>query len=137
MRKSILVMALLLVSATAQAGATRGLSTPQNQPLEKPFRQAEVTVLPAPDEVKPLTQPAAEPTKPVEIQPAEQAKPSVADQPKAAGEIKPEVRPADTKPAEVKAVAKVERKAQAKPRKKRMTTEARIRYELGRHGITW
>lgn len=139
MRKSLLVVATLFISATAQAGGTRGLSTPHDQQAAKPFRQAEVTVLPAPDEEGSAAQPAIAQPTPVEQVPAVQTKPGVGDAQRAAGEPLPTVKAADTKPAENKPVVagKVERRTHAKPRKKRMTTEARVRYELGRYGITW
>jgi hypothetical protein len=139
MRKSVLIIAILLASAAAQAG-TRGLSVPepQSQIVQKPIRQAEVTVLPAPDDAQPAVQPTREPARPVEVlQPVVQPKASAIEQPKAASEVMTEIRPSSTKTDETRSAAKVERRAGAKPRKKRMTTEARLRYELGRYGINW
>lgn len=139
MRKSVLILVVLLVSATAHAGGTRGLSAPDAQQAAKSFRQAEVTVLPAPDEEKLAAQPAIEPPKSAEPLPAEQATPVANDGKRAADVSQPLVKAADTKTMEAKTIAmgKTERRAHAKPRKKRTTTEVRIRYELGRYGITW
>lgn len=138
MRKSLLVLTVLFVSATAHAAGTRGLSVPDSQRAIKPFKQAEVTVLPAPDEKKPATQPAIETPKPVEQSPVEQMKP-VSDAPKATGKLPARAKAVDTQPADKKTVKvrQAEREPHAKPRKKRVTTEARIRSELGRYGITW
>lgn len=139
MRKSLLVVAVLFVSATAQAGDTRGLSIPDKSQTTKPFKQAEVTVLPAPGEEQSAEKPATEQPSPVEQPPAEQRKSSVSDGQRPTGVPLPTAKVESTKPAESKTVVagKVERRAHAKPRKKRMTTEAWIRYELGRYGIIW
>lgn len=138
MRKSLLVLAVLLSSATTHAASTRGLSVPDGQQPVRPFRQAEVTVLPAPDAEKAATQLVVEAPKPIEQPPVEHMK-SVSDAPKAAREIPPRITAADMELKEEKSikVGQAERRTHAKPRKKRLTTEARIRYELGRYGITW
>jgi hypothetical protein len=102
MRKFILVAALVLVSATAQAGGSRGLtiasndeapaSTDQAKPAETP------TYVARPAAVTPAAQtPAADPSKPV-----------------------------------------ANMRAKAGMRKhRRGLTEARVIYELHRHGIYW
>ncbi len=104
MRKFILVAALVLVSATAQAGVSRGLTvassdepqaTDQAKPAETP------TYVARPAAVTPATQTPA----------ADQAKP-VADK-------------------------DVQAPKAAKPKHRRGLTEARVIYELHRHGIYW
>jgi len=102
MRKFILIAAMSIVSATANAGpSTRGLSLASSEP-------------PAAVEQTKTEQTADAPPAAVErpklVSPQEQAKASaVVD--------KPEVT--------------------AKPKTKRVSTEARVIYELHRHGIYW
>ncbi len=136
MHRSLLILVVLFVSATAHAGGTRGLSAPDNQQMVKLVRHAEVTVLPAPDDEEAAIPPATELPKSVEQPPAEQTT-VVSDVPKAAGELLPPIKAADTKPTEVMTNKVAKRAARSQLRKTRVTTEARIRYELGRYGITW
>jgi cell division septation protein DedD len=77
MRKLLLTTAIVLLTTSAFAGGSRGLSAPQPTEPQKPFRQAEVTVLPAPGE-----------------QPAQ----TMEDKLKAAGELKSDGTPAQTVP---------------------------------------
>jgi hypothetical protein len=103
MRKFILIAAMVLVSATAQAGVSRGLTMAANDEQPAATDQAKPAETPKyverPAAVTPATQAPAEPSKPV----------------------------AD------KDVA-----AKAGTRKhKRSLTEARVIYELHRHGIYW
>jgi cell division septation protein DedD len=85
MRKLLLATAIVLLTTSAFAGGSRGLSAPQPAEPQKPFRQAEVTVLPAPGE-----QPAATST---------QAAPqTMEDKLKAAGELKSDGTPAQPVP---------------------------------------
>jgi hypothetical protein len=102
MRKFILIAALVLISATAQAGVSRGLtiasndeapaSTDQAKPAETP------TYVARPAAVTPAAQtPAADPSKPV---------------------------------------ANMHAKAGMR-KHRRGLTEARVIYELHRHGIYW
>jgi hypothetical protein len=116
MRKFILIAALVLVSTTAQAGVSRGLTVASN------------------DEPAAAEQPkAAEAPKAVEApKPAEA--PKYVDRP-AAVNTTTEAPKADV----AKPVAdnnpqtpKVE-----KPKRKRESTEACVIYELHRHGIYW
>jgi hypothetical protein len=81
MRKLLLTTAIVLLTSSAFAGGSRGLSAPQPAEPQKPFRQAEVTILPAPGE-----QPAA-----TSMQAAPQ---TMEDKLKAAGELKPDGTPA-------------------------------------------
>jgi hypothetical protein len=96
MRKLILIAAIVLISASAQAGPSRGLTLAANDP--------------------PAT---ADPT---------------ADQPKADPAKTDQTKSEQIKPDQTKTVPgkKVE-----KPRHSRESTEARVIYELHRHGIYW
>jgi hypothetical protein len=104
MRKYILIAAMVLVSATAQAGVTRSLTLASN---DEPAAAVQPKAVEAP---KYVDRPAAVSTT-TEQPKADQAKP-VAD---------------NNIPT-----AKVE-----KPKRKRGSTEARVIYELHRHGIYW
>jgi hypothetical protein len=107
MRKFILITAMLLASATAQAGPMRSLTLASNDPpaVEAPKATPASTEAPTyvarPAAIGTTTEaPKAEPTKPV----AEKAsRTSSAD----------------------------------KPKRKRESTEARVIRELNRHGIYW
>ena len=127
MRKFFLMTAMVLASASAHAGATRGLSLPASRAVEtqKPFQQAEVSYLPTPAAEQPKTEttkaeaPKTEAPKAVETK----AEPK-ADSPKA-----------DAKPVEKAEALKPEQKTD-KPKKRRWT-EQRVRRELARYGISW
>jgi hypothetical protein len=104
MRKFILIAAMVLVSATAQAGVKRGLTMAAND--EQPA---------ATDQAKPAETPKYV-ERPAAVTPAAQ---TTAAEP--------------SKPVADKDIA-----AKAGPRKhKRSLTEARVIYELHRHGIYW
>jgi hypothetical protein len=123
MRKFILVAAFVLISATAQAGVTRGLT------LASSDDAAAVAVQPTTagetgnkDLEAPKTSDARKPAetpsyvaRPAAIEPAAQAPQS--DQ----------VQPAPEKRA---ATAN-------KPKRRHESTEARVIYELHRYGISW
>jgi hypothetical protein len=117
MRKFILIPAMVLASATAQAGSSRNLTVAANdQPaaVEVPKNSDKNTD-------KAMEQPATEAPKFVE-------QPAAVD---AATETpKPE-------PAKSVAGKNVETPKVEKPKRKRMSTEARVIYELHRHGIYW
>lgn len=101
MRKFILIAAIYLVSATANAGPSRSLSLASSEtpPAAEQTKTEQTADAPAPPVERPKL-----------VAPQEQAKaPVLAD--------KPEVT--------------------AKPKKKRVSTEARVIYELHRHGIYW
>jgi hypothetical protein len=100
MRKLILIAAMVLTSATAQAGSSRNLTMAAND-------QPAAVEVEAPKFVE---RPAAVDTP--------------TDTPK--GEL---AKPVTEKSVET---PKVE-----KPKRKRMSTEARVIYELHRHGIYW
>ncbi len=152
MRKLILATAILMLSSAAFAGP-RGLSSPQAAEPQKPYHQAEVTLLPAPAE-----QPAAKVEAPLRVE----APPlTVEEKLKAAGEIKsdgtPVARPAEAAPVQAPvaaqapvqvqpAAAPVEAKAPAQPEpkpvkahvaRKRESDEQKARRIAARYGISW
>jgi hypothetical protein len=100
MRQFILILAMVLVSATAQAGVSRGLTLASN---DEPA--------------------AAEPSSNAAEAPKFVARPSAVDtkaeQPKPAAEKNADAPKVD------------------KPKRKHESTEARVIYELHRHGIYW
>jgi len=114
MRRFILIAAMVLISASAQAGGSRGLTMASNdepavaeQPKTAETAKAEAPKADAPKFVE----------RPAVVEPT-------ADQPKA------DLTKADlTKPV-------FDKKAE-KPKHKRESTEARVIYELHRHGIYW
>jgi hypothetical protein len=124
MRKFILIATLVLVSATAQAAGSRSLTMASND------------------------EPAAvEPSKPVEAQPAEAPKyverpPAVdatTEQPNTV-QSKTEQSKAEqptTEPSKPAAGKTADAPKAEKPRRKHESTEARVIYELHRHGIYW
>ena len=116
MRKFILIAALVLVSATAQAGVSRGLTVASN------------------DEPSAAEQPkAAEAPKAVEApKPAEA--PKYVDRPAAVNATTEAPKTDAAKPVADNntSTPKVE-----KPKRKHGSTEARVIYELHRHGIYW
>ena len=105
MRKLILITAMVLISASAQAGATRGLTIAANDEQPAAAEAPNAAEEPKTDAPKFVERPAAV------VAPA--------DAPKA-----DRVEPASDEKAE-------------KPRHKRESTEARVIYELHRHGIYW
>jgi hypothetical protein len=98
MRKFILIAAISLVSATANAGPSRSLSLASSEtpPAAEQSKTEQTADAPAVE-------------RPKLVAPQEQANPATADRPESA----------------------------AKPKKKRVSTEARVIYELHRHGIYW
>jgi hypothetical protein len=113
MRKFILIAAMVLASATAQAGSSRHLTMAANdQPAaaETPKATDKGTEQPAAEAPKYAERPAAVETR--------------AEEPKAEP-----AKPVAEKSAET---PKIE-----KPKRKRLSTEARVIYELHRHGIYW
>jgi hypothetical protein len=122
MRKFILIAAMFLVSATVQAGP-RGLTLASNEdPLAATPVQA---VEPKPADAKPVD------AKPLENQPVET--PKYVDRPPAVGS-KPQ-QSADQCPCA--APVTTDAPKTVKPKRRHESTEARVIYELHRHGIYW
>jgi len=113
MRKFILVAAMVLISATAQAGASRGLALVSN---DEPVAAGQPKAVEAPKSVD--TAKPAEAAKYVDRPAAVNTAPA-ADQ---------------TKPV---ADSNVQAPKAEKPRRKPLSIEARIIHELHRHGIYW
>jgi hypothetical protein len=123
MRKFILITAMVLASVTAQAGQSRSLTMASNDD------QAVVGQQPA----------ASEATKPSDAKPSETAAPAEAAKPVDAPKyverppaVEPTAEPARTAPEKSSQIVKAE-----KPKHRHETTEARVIYELHRHGIYW
>ena len=128
MRKFILITtAMILVSATAQAGS-RGLTLASN---EEPAAAAPAQAVdtkpadPKPADVKPAE------AKPAEVLPAET--PKYVDRPVAV-DSKPQ-QSADQCPCT--GSAGIDAPKTVKPKRRHESTEARVIYELHRHGIYW
>jgi hypothetical protein len=119
MRKFLLITAMVLVSATAQA-QTRGLTLASNdEPVAaEPQKPAE-------------TPKAVDVPKYVERPPAVDAK---VEQPKAEPAAPAVEKSAEAPKAET---AKAETVRAEKPKHRHSSTEARVIYELHRHGIYW
>jgi hypothetical protein len=107
MRKFILIAAMVLASATAQAGASRGLTLASN------------------DEVTAAEQPKSADT-PVET-------PKYVARPAAVDTAAPAPKGDDTRPVADKDI----RAKTARSKRHHQSTEARVIYELHRHGIYW
>jgi hypothetical protein len=111
MRKFILIAAMVMASATAQAEVSRGLTVASN------------------DEPAAVAQPkAAEASKPVDETPKYVERPAAVEpttEPSKADAVKPVVDK-DAQPLKGE-----------KPKRRRESTEARVIYELHRHGIYW
>ena len=133
MRKFILITtAIILVSATAQAGS-RGLTLASNEePAAAATAQAVDTkpVDAKPVDTKPVDAKPAE-AKPAEVLPAET--PKYVDRPAAVGS-KPQ-QSADQCPCT--GSAGTDAPKTVKPKRRHESTEARVIYELHRHGIYW
>ena len=121
MRKYFLIAAMVLASATAQAGPMRSLTLASNdQPA------------------------AAEPAKPVEQKPAEAPNavktpaaseaPAYVARPAAVGTATESPKAETTKPVAEKASRTT---SAEKPKRRPESTEARVIRELHRHGIYW
>jgi hypothetical protein len=116
MRTFILIAALVLVSASAQAGVSRGLTLASNDEPAAAEQPKTVEAPKAVDAAKPADAPKFV-DRPVAVNPT-------ADAPKG-GDGK---SVADKNAQPLKA---------EKPKHRRESTEARVIYELHRHGIYW
>ncbi len=127
MRKFILITTMVLVSATAQAGP-RSLTMASN---EEPAAAAPAQAVDTkPADAKPVDAKPVD-AKPAEAQPAET--PKYVDRP-AAVDNKPQ-QAADQCPCTAPASADAPKTV--KPKRRHESTEARVIYELHRHGIYW
>ena len=127
MRKFILITTMVLASATAQAGS-RGLTLASNEEPAATATAQAVDAKPAdtkPVDVKPVD------AKPAEVLPAET--PKYVDRPAAVGS-KPQ-QAADQCPCTGSAA--IDAPKTVKPKRRHESTEARVIYELHRHGIYW
>jgi hypothetical protein len=132
MRKFILITTMVLASASAQAGS-RGLTLASNEePAAAATAQAVDTkpVDAKPVDTKPVDAKPAE-AKPAEVLPAET--PKYVDRPAAVGS-KPQ-QSADQCPCT--GSAGIDAPKTVKPKRRHESTEARVIYELHRHGIYW
>jgi len=126
MRKFILITAMVLASATAQAGPMRSLTLASND-------QPAAAEPAKPVEQKALEQKPAETPKAVEAPAASEA-PAYVARPAAVGTATKAPNAETTKPVAEKA----SRTSSAeKPKRRRESTEARVIRELNRHGIYW
>jgi hypothetical protein len=139
MRKFILITAMVLVSATAQAGGSRGLILASNdEPAAAVPAAAQATDTNAldtkPVDAKPVDVRPVD-VKPAEAQPAET--PKYVNRP-AAVDSKTR-QSADQCPcaAPINADAPRDVVKTVKPKRRHESTEARVIYELHRHGIYW
>jgi len=129
MRKFILITAMVLASASAQAGATRG---PTLASKDDP-----VTVEQSKQMPKEAPQ-AVEAPKPVETPNATEA-PKFVDRPAPVITTTeaPKTEPITAEPAKAVADKNPQPPKVEKPKRRRESTEARVIYELHRHGIYW
>jgi hypothetical protein len=119
MRKFVLIAAFVLLSATAQAGVTRGLTLASS---DDPATAAQQSKVPDQAVVAPKTSDAQQPAG----TPAFVARPAAVDISAQAPQ------PDQARPEKHAATVRAERS-----RRKHETTEARVIYELHRHGIYW
>jgi hypothetical protein len=132
MRKFILITTMVLASASAQAGS-RGLTLASNEEPAAAATAQAVDTKPAdtkPVDVKLVDAKPAE-AKPAEVLPAET--PKYVDRPAAVGS-KPQ-QSADQCPCT--GSASIDAPKTVKPKRRHESTEARVIYELHRHGIYW
>ena len=116
-----MITAMVLASATAEAGPVRSLTLASN---EQPA---------AAEPVKPVEQKPAEAPKAVQTPAATEA-PAYVARPSAVGTATEGSKAETTKPVVEKTTKST---SAAKPKRKRESTEARVIRELNRHGIYW
>jgi hypothetical protein len=135
MRKFILIAAMVLASATAQASGTRSLTLASNDEpaaVEQPKASDKAT-----DKATEAPQ-ASEAAKPAETTAPTEA-PKYVERPPGVDTSAQAAKADPTKPvAEKLATDKDSQSAKvAKPKRRHESTEARVIYELHRHGIYW
>lgn len=113
MRKFVLIAAMLLASASAQAGQTRGLTIASNDD------QVPVAQSTSDEAAKP-----SDPLRPIET-------------PKYAERAPLDTTPAPAAPKADKAMAKAKPIASIERKRRHESTEARVIGELHRYGIYW
>jgi hypothetical protein len=134
MRKLILIAAMVLISASAQAGPTRGLTMASNDEQPAPADQLRNADPKAADTK--AADPKATDTKAADTKATDtKADPSKTDAPKFVERPAAVAAPADAPKADQ--VKPAPDKKAEKPRHRRESTEARVIYELHRHGIYW
>jgi chromatin remodeling complex protein RSC6 len=134
MRKLILIAAMVLISASAQAGPTRGLTMASNDEQPAPADQLRNADPKATDTKAADTK--ATDTKAADTKATDtKTDPSKADAPKFVERPAAVAAPADAPKADQ--VKPAPDKKAEKPRHRRESTEARVIYELHRHGIYW
>jgi len=114
MRKFILIAAMVLMSASAQASASRGLTMASN---DEPAVAEQTKAAEAPNSEATKAEAPKFVERPAAVEPA-------TEQPKSDQTKVDQAKPPSDKKAE-------------KPKHKRESTEARVIYELHRHGIYW
>jgi hypothetical protein len=128
MRKFILITAMVLASATAQAGQSRSLTMASNDDQAIVGQQPAASEVTKPSDVKSTEAKPSETAAPVEAAKPVDA-PKYVERPPA---VEPAAEPAKTAPEKSSQIVKAE-----KPKHRHETTEARVIYELHRHGIYW
>jgi hypothetical protein len=131
MRKFILITAMVLASASAQAGVSRGLTLASNDEPVAAVEQAKEAPKEAPKET------IKEAPKAVETPSAET--PKFVDRPAPVNTTTeaPKAEPAKAEPAKTVADKNPQTPKLEKPKRRRESTEARVIYELHRYGIYW
>jgi hypothetical protein len=128
MRKFLLITAaMVLASASAQAGATRG---PTLASKDDPITVEQPKQMP-----KEAPQ-AAEAPKSTDTPNATEA-PKFVDRPAPVTTEAPKIEPTQAEPTKAVADKNPQAPKVEKPRRRRESTEARVIYELHRHGIYW
>jgi hypothetical protein len=126
MRKFILITAMVLASASAQAGVSRGLTLASNDEPVAAVEQAKEAPKEAPKET------IKEAPKAVETPSAET--PKFVDRP---APVNTTTEAPKGEPAKVVADKNPQTPKVEKPKRRRESTEARVIYELHRYGIYW
>jgi hypothetical protein len=134
MRKFILIAAMVLASASAQAGVSRSLTMASN---DEPAvaEQPKATETPNPEATNPEATKAEAPKTETPKVETPKAETPAADAPKFVERPAAVDAPANQPKADLS--KPVSDKKAEKPRYKHESTEARVIYELHRHGIYW